>query len=577
MTQGVPRMKELIGGTRHISTPLITLPIRRDLPNPRVAAELLARSLPHTVLRNVMRVPGPQTVYEPSLVATHVAEDRGLVDQHLPFLEHVEDRASRWVIRLELCRDRAGARGLDPRVVADLIQDELGDGALAIAATADDPVWTIRVYMLDVEATVDAALRKSRESGTTRTAARRSSQRPSLAAASRKRKRYMDLSDVSDQAAAVSVPLHRIDPHVGRTEHSARAVVEWMVVNNTLEALRELSVGGLKGVRAAVVRDSVWTRIDPDTGGAAEVAEPVVDVLGTGLAEAVLLPAVDQTRVVSSDVIAIYETYGITAAAHALYNELCACLASSGARVDPRLIKMVVDVATHDGYIMPISRHGLNRLKRHGVLAKITFEETLRILFTSAVFGSYDPLLGVSENTIVGKPARLGTNLSKMYHEHDGELVPCGTEPSMAAAPTATLDARILKSVLTTRPDELAGYDEDEDDAEAESAAAYRDESLERILAVRRTRVDQITAAPPVGGDLAAAPPVPSNDPDIYTFKLFQLDRTARKSAASPSGSSCSLSKEGPFRPSSPVLDAATLAPSEFVTNEPFRPSSPQI
>lgn len=556
MTQGVPRMREIIGATKNMSTPLITLPMRKDLPNPKVAAELLARSLPHTVLRNVVK--DARLVFEPLVVQTHVASDVGLVHEHLPFLEHVQEQASRWVIRIELDRDRASARTLEPRLVADLIQEELMDNALVVSSTVDDPSWVVRVYLVGIEAMVDAQFKKSRESGTTRAAARRSTQRPSLAAGARKRKQHMDMTSISDQGAHVSVPLHCIDPHVGHRAHSARAVVEWMVADNVKEVLRELSVGGLKGVSAAVVRLRTHTVFD--SGGAPrDVVEPVVDVLGTGLAEAALLPAVDQSRVVSSDVIAVYETYGITAAAHVLYNELCTCLASSGARVDERLIKMVVDVATHDGYVMPISRHGLNRLARHGVLAKITFEETLRILFTSAVFGSYDPLLGVSENTIVGKPARLGTNLSQMYYEQDGELLECGADATASSMPTATLDTRVLKSVMSSLPESCVDLDE-ENDYEADMNAVYRDESLERILAVRRTRVDQITAATTDFAPSAVA------HPDIYSFKLFQ---TNAKRASS--------SNDGPFRPSSPVLDVGAFEPTEYVASEPFRPSSPAI
>jgi hypothetical protein len=65
------------------------------------------------------------------------------------------------------------------------------------------------------------------------------------------------------------------------------------------------------------------------------------------------------------------------------------------------------------GFVMAISRHGLNRMVKHGVLAKATFEETLEMLFEAAAFGFTDPLLGVSENTMIGWQAKMGTNLSQ--------------------------------------------------------------------------------------------------------------------------------------------------------------------
>ena len=461
VTNGVPRMKEIIGASKHLSTPVLTLPMQRALPDTKHAAEALARSLPHTVLRHV--VLNSTLVYEPDVTATHVDEDRELVAEHLPFLEYAAPRCCRWVIRMRLNKARAASRSLEPRGIATLVYEELGGGAVCVTSRTACAEWVLRVYLVDVANVVDAALKRSLHTGGGRTARRVSAQRSSL---TRKRRRYADLSElgVTSGDAVLPVPLHRIDPHVGRTEHSSRDVIEWMLVRNTqTDLLGRLRVCGLPGITEATTRATDITVIDPDTGEARTEETHVVDALGTNLQQAALLPGVDSARVISNDVCAVYRTLGLTAAAQTLYQELRCCLSASGSRVDERLIKLVTDVMTHNGFVMPISRHGLNRLTEHGVLAKITFEETLEMLFEAAALGYYDPLRGVSETTMVGQRAHLGTNLSRVAREDaNGDRIDCAERVTAASA----VPAQVLTSVVTETGLDGHSTDSDGDDDE---------------------------------------------------------------------------------------------------------------
>ena len=546
MTFGVPRMKELIGASKNISTPVMTLPIKRDMANPKVAAEVLARSLPFTLLRNIIR--STNTVYEPDLMTSHVKEDVELVRQHAPFMEHILDRACPWVIRFELCKTRSGARSLEPRGIADLIQEELGDFALVISNRVQDETWAIRVYLVDVQATVDQALKKSIRTGTTRTATKRASQRVSIT--TRKRRRFADLSHLAGKNADESVlpvPLHRIDPVIERTTHTSRDVIEWMVARNTQMDLKNgLKVCGIPNISAATVRVNDCTRIDASTGAVRIEEEYVVDVRGSNLAQVSMLGMIDMGRIVSNHVMVVYETLGITAAAHTLFQELYACLSASGSRVDERLIKLLVDVMTHNGFVMPISRHGLNRLREHGVLAKITFEETLEMLFEASALGYFDPLLGVSENTMVGRQARLGTNLTKMMVEHNGQRVLCKDHARCGEGP----DTRVLMSVVTEE------CQEDFEEEEMEYVEPTKE--LDHILTVRNGNAEPAQAYE-TGGASAV-------NPALYEQHFYHQ----------PNAMAPIEPDTNPFRPSSPTLTSHDMHRSytEEMT-EAFCPSSP--
>jgi DNA-directed RNA polymerase beta' subunit len=540
MTDGVPRMREIICASRTISTPFMTLPLKRAFAQDQHAAEMLARGLPFTLLRNILT--STDTIYEPDLMTSHVESDVQLVQQHWPFLEYVRERCSHWVIRFELCRNRTGARSLEPRGVADLIQEYLADMGLVIASRAEDKLWTIRVYMVGVERSVDLTLKKSLDGTQNRSRAARTSA-PRSSITSRKRRKFADLSQLpqleGEGDRLTPVPLHRIDPAIGKTIHTARDVIEWMFARNTQQDLKnELCVCGIQDIESAMVRRTDRTDIDPTTGAVTIVDEWVVDVKGSNFTQLAMLHAVDMAHMVSNHVMVIYETLGIDAAAHVLFQELQMVLMTSGSRVDDRLIKLLVDVMTHHGFVMPISRHGLNRLVEHGVLAKITFEETLEMLFEAAALGHFDPLLGVSENIMVGRQPAFGTNLSKMMIDRNGQRVPCvrTAREQGATAP----DTRMITSVVTEH--EETGIEETPD------GMADWESSLNRVLITRN--VDEAQGIAVGQGE--------STDQGLYKQLFYH-------------GGQPTPLQQTAFRPSSP-----TLWDTEVVRHAAaFRPSSP--
>ena len=556
MTHGVPRLKEIIGASKNMSTPIMTLPLKKGLADPKRAAEVLARGLPHTLLRNV--IIGSDTVFEPDLQTSHIESDRALVAEHGPFIDYIKERCCQWVIRIELCKTRAGGRSLEPRAIADLIQENLSDTALVIASQVDCEQWIIRVYLVDVEDVVDQAFRKSMATGTTRTATKRASQRLSL---SRKRRKFADLSEIDtgeEDDPVLPVPLHRIDPHIPRSVHRPRDVIEWMMVRNTQqELLNSVCVCGLKDITDASVRLSDRSEIDPNTGEVHTVEEYVVDVSGSNLVEVATLPPVDMKRIVSNDVMGVFETLGITAASQVLFQELRACLGASGSRVDDRLCKLVCDVMCHNGFVMPISRHGLNRLKEHGILAKVTFEETLEQLFEAASTGMYDPLLGVSENVMVGRQAKLGTNLSRMMMDTDtGERVECTGAASASTGP----DTRILTSVVTEAGSE---------DFEEPDQSVPDPDRVDRLLMTKNVHSEMVSS-------VAQSSATPAHT-GLYQQHFFHRPALSGVGGTQEVGAPPLPEHElqvRPFRPSSPSFAtedgaASRMSPNHFVQRRP--------
>ena len=66
------------------------------------------------------------------------------------------------------------------------------------------------------------------------------------------------------------------------------------------------------------------------------------------------------------------------------------------------------------GFITPVNRNGINRVKDISVLRKASYEETAEILFGAAAFSERDYLKGISEKIIFGQPVELGTSNFKI-------------------------------------------------------------------------------------------------------------------------------------------------------------------
>jgi len=479
VSEGVPRMRELIGASRNISTPWLTLPLAGDRGATRAAADLLARGLPHTLLRHVVAC--ATAVHEEDPLRP-TGPDAAMVLRHAPFLRHAAGRCSAWTLRFELHRPRTELRGLTPRAVANVVNDHLGLGAVVVASDVRDAAWVVRVYLLDLAPlaadTVAATARRPGRAADRRVTQRRYSVQRLSAAVARAQHPLAALAGDADalpqlapsrgavrraggggcgrpgtrrarpRAPGLHLPLYRADPSVRTGQASTQRCVEWLLARNLQRDLMgRLTVGGLPGVRDAQVRLQQRTVLGPGPGEARTASEFVVDVLGCGVGQLALLPLVDRARLVSNDVLDVYLHYGVDAAAAVLYHELCTCLASAG-RVDERLVKLIVDAMTHDGHPCSISRHGINKGNKHNVLAKITFEDVLEMLQEAASYGAGDPLTGVSECIMLGRQPCLGTGHVRLYTPGPDGLEPCRNQAIRSTGGPPTADLEVLTSVL---------------------------------------------------------------------------------------------------------------------------------
>ncbi len=157
---------------------------------------------------------------------------------------------------------------------------------------------------------------------------------------------------------------------------------------------KDVQLGGIEGITRVVVK--------------AEEEGYVVYTEGTNLKEILSFPEVDASKTTTNHVREIEEVLGIEAARNSIINETLDTLEDQGLDVDIRHIMLVADAMTTTGELRQIGRHGISG-EKSSVLARASFEVTVKHLLKASARGEVDTLNGVAENVIAGQPVPLGT------------------------------------------------------------------------------------------------------------------------------------------------------------------------
>ena len=193
-------------------------------------------------------------------------------------------------------------------------------------------------------------------------------------------------------------------------EEAARDVDILRDVENTL--LDSVVLNGIKGIgKASYVKDKC-PYFDEKSGKYVPNAEEwVFYTEGTNLREVMALKEVDESRVVSNDIVEVYKTLGIEAARMAIFREIGTVFTRY---INYRHLSLLLDTMTFQGKLSAINRQGINRTDA-GPLRHCSFEETVDRLFKAAVFSELDLTRGVSEALMLGRQITMGTGFFDLY------------------------------------------------------------------------------------------------------------------------------------------------------------------
>ena len=266
------------------------------------------------------------------------------------------DRLSPWVLRIELNREMFYVKTLSMEEIANLITDFFGKGVHVIHTDDNDERLVLRIRII--------------------------------------------ISEEDKLAESEEIATGSEDQIFLRQMQN--------------EMLEKLHLRGVPGVKKVYLSEKKFPRWDDQKGFDEQRKEWMMETDGTNLMEVLSYPKVDHTRTISNDVVEMFQVLGIEGARASLFNELRAVLSFDGSYVNYRHIACLADCMTFGGFVMAVSRHGINRSEA-GPMLRASFEETVEVLMTAAMYGQYDLLDGVTENIMMGQLARVGTGVVDLF------------------------------------------------------------------------------------------------------------------------------------------------------------------
>ncbi|CRG99773.1 DNA-directed RNA polymerase II subunit RPB1, putative [Plasmodium relictum] len=174
------------------------------------------------------------------------------------------------------------------------------------------------------------------------------------------------------------------------------------------QCLSTLKLRGIENITKVYMREEAKINYDVENGKFVRSSHWVLDTDGCNLENIFCAPLVDYKKTISNDIVEIFEVLGIEAVRRALLKELRTVISFDSSYVNYRHLSILCDVMTQKGYLMSITRHGINRVDK-GPLIKCSFEETVEILLEAAAFAQVDHLKGITENIMLGQLCKIGT------------------------------------------------------------------------------------------------------------------------------------------------------------------------
>jgi DNA-directed RNA polymerase beta' subunit len=360
VTRGVPRLRELLKVTQNPKATSLTIYLKPEYRDNKEKAREVVQDLELTVLRNI--TDKVAIYWDEKDETTIVEEDKELMkfyalfEQGLMNDEQLDGTSlSKWVLRMELNREEMFNRNISIQEVVAVIKTQFGSDEINV------------VY-----------------------------------------------SDYNSDRLVMRI---RIPILVGKdTASQMDDFTNLKKFQNKL--LNSIVIRGFPGIKAVTFRNDKQY-VELVEGKYQPVTQFVLDTDGSNFTKVMNHPAVDGTKLYSTNVWDVYDVLGIEATRAILFNEISGLFDSVG--VNYRHLCLLCDVMTRFGRLMSIDRYGINK-NDIGTLAKASFEETEKILLKAALFGEVDPVTGVSANIMMGQAIRGGTAFSQILL--DDQMVP---------------------------------------------------------------------------------------------------------------------------------------------------------
>ena len=181
---------------------------------------------------------------------------------------------------------------------------------------------------------------------------------------------------------------------------------DYNILNDFLKLiLNSIQLKGINDITNTFIEQQRNVTFDKE-GNEVITKENIVITAGINMEDLKTFKGIDLKRSICNDVGVVYKLYGVEAARNLLMHELNVTF--GGHNLNYNHISLLVDFMTHSGDITSIDRHGLGKLDIDP-MAKASFEKTMEHFINAAVFNESDKLNSVSSKIMVGQVIPGGT------------------------------------------------------------------------------------------------------------------------------------------------------------------------
>ena len=366
VTRGVPRIEEILSLSENPKNPSLTIFLKEGDETQKDKAQSIMYMLEHTRLEEVVK--SVEICFDPDNLTTIIQEDKETIEQFKAFEDMVdeciesslvndENEKSKWIIRMVM----------DPEVM------------LEKNITMDDINFTLKnaydsqITCVFSDFNADKLVFRIRMNEVIKISSSRSAQK----------KTKVNPLDQSD--------------HI------------YILKNFQDQLLQNVVLRGIKGIDKVILR-KIKDNVFEKNGVYKKEDIWVLDTVGTNMLDILALDYIDNTRVVSNDIVEVYNVLGIEAARQTILNELVDVISYDGTYINYHNYCVLCDRMTATSKLISISRHGINN-DNIGPIAKASFEETPEMFLRAAKHAELDNMRGVSANVMCGQEGFFGTSL----------------------------------------------------------------------------------------------------------------------------------------------------------------------
>ena len=184
---------------------------------------------------------------------------------------------------------------------------------------------------------------------------------------------------------------------------------DYTILNDFMKLiLNNIQLKGINNISNSMIEQERNVLFD-DNGDEEIIKENIITSSGINMEQIKYFKGIDMARTICNDVGEIYKLYGVEAARNLLMFELNTTFNEGGSGgINYNHLSLLVDFMTHTGDITSIDRHGLGKLDIDP-MSKASFEKTMEHFINAAVFNESDKLKSVSSKIMVGQVIPGGT------------------------------------------------------------------------------------------------------------------------------------------------------------------------